>query len=242
MEINEILQKVGLSEKESRIYTTLLESGPATISEIFRRTGIHRPLVYKTLPKLIDKGIVSILPKRKQKQYIAESPEKLKKILLELSSDFESILPELEQMHQSAGHRPIVKFLEGKNGIRLVFEDLVISLKKGDIFYRYSSRKETTLADKYLPQNYREIRDQKQLERFVITNELTAKSKKPRLERAIKIIPAKYDLFSYDIAQLIYGDKIAFLDYNTETAVIIENPQIAEFQKKIFKLLYDKLE
>lgn len=241
MEINEILQKIGLSEKESRIYIALLKSGPANVSDICRRIGIHRPLIYKVLPDLIEKGIVSISPKGKRKEFTAESPEKLKGLFIKLTQDFEMAIPELEQMHQAAGKRPIVKFLQGRKGLQFVFEDLIASLKKGDVFYRYSSRKETTFGDKYLPQNYRKLRDQKQLERFVITNESIAKIKKPRLERAVKIVPPKYDLFSYDIAQLIYGNKIAFLDYNTETAAIIENPQIAEFQKKIFKLLYDKL-
>ena len=158
-----------------------------------------------------------------------------------MSSDFESALPELEKMHQSAGHRPIVKFLQGKNGLRFVFEDLVTTLKKGDIFYRYSSAKDSIKNEKYLPANYRQMRDQKQLERFVITNESVAKKKKLRLERATKLVPQQYGLFDYDITQLIYGDKAAFVDYNTETAIIIEDTQIAEFQKKIFKLLYDKL-
>lgn len=237
----EILQKIGLTEKESLIYTALLESGPANVSEIFRRAGIHRPLIYKTLPSLIEKGLVSISPKKKQKQFIAESPEKLKNLFSKLSSDFESALPELELMHKSAGERPIVKFLQGKKGIQFMFEDLVTTLKKGDIFYRYSSAKDSAKNEKYLPANYRKIRDQKQLERFVITNEFTSKQKKPRLERAVKLVPQQYGLFDYNITQIIYGNKVAFADYNTETAIIIEDPQIAEFQKKIFKLLYDKL-
>ena len=63
----------------------------------------------------------------------------------------------------------------------------------------------------------------------------------PRLERSVKFVPKNYGLFDYDITEILYGDKIAFIDYNTETGLIIENPVIAEFQKKIFKLLYDKL-
>src|SRR3990167_8478695 len=98
MEIAEILQKIGLSEKESQIYTALLETGPATVSDIFRRTGIHRPLIYKALPALFEKELVSVFPKGRQKRFVAESPEKLKNLLAKLSSDFESMIPELEQM------------------------------------------------------------------------------------------------------------------------------------------------
>ena len=55
------------------------------------------------------------------------------------------------------------------------------------------------------------------------------------------MIPHGTDLFAYDITQLIYWPKIAFVDYNTETSVIIENPIIAKFQERLFKLLYQRL-
>jgi len=241
MENKDILVKLGLSEKESSVYMALLEQGASSISTISRYTGIHRPLIYKALPTLKEKGLVSEIIKGKQKKYIAESPAKLKNLFSEFEYNFKSFLPELEQMHQFVGNKPIIKFLEGKKGISFVFEDLVTSLKKGDIFYRYSSAKDITKANDYLPKNYRTIRDQKQLERFVMTSEKGAKDKKPNLERAMKTIPEKYDLFDQNITQLIYGDKIAFIDYNTKTAFIVENKIMADFQRKIFKLLYSKL-
>lgn len=39
----------------------------------------------------------------------------------------------------------------------------------------------------------------------------------------------------------MYGDKVAFIDYNSETVLLIENPKIAEFQKALFKSLYKRL-
>ena len=63
----------------------------------------------------------------------------------------------------------------------------------------------------------------------------------PQLERAVKVIPEGSDLFAYNVTELIYGTKIAFVDYNTESAFIIENPVIAAFQERLFKLLYQRL-
>ena len=88
---------------------------------------------------------------------------------------------------------------------------------------------------------YRQIRDRKRLERYVISNVERIKEKSKQLTRSEKAIPPEFDLFEYDITEVIYGDKIAYVDYNTETAFIIESPTIAEFQRKIFKLLYSKL-
>lgn len=240
MKINQLLQHLGLTEKESLIYLSLLKTGPASIAGICKETGLFRPQVYKHLPTLKEKNLVTSTVKGKSKLYAAENPNKLKNLLDDLNTSIENALPELIEMHETQKNRPIVKFLEGRKGITFVFDDIVQSLKKGDVFYRYSAV-EDKRGENYLPPNYRKIRDKKELQRFVITNEASARKKKPRLERAIKTTPSKYGLFDYNIIQIIYGHKVAFLDYNTETAFIIENPVIAEFQKKIFKILYDNL-
>ncbi len=241
MENKDILTKIGLSETESVIYASLLEHGSGTVSAISKNTGMHRPRIYSTLPALVSKGLISLVPKGKQKQYIAESPQKLKILVDDIAHNFERQLADLETFYATKEKRPIVKFLLGRKGIVFVYEDLLSTLKRGDVFYRFSSSKNERKQDWYVPKNYRERRDQKKIERFVITNERTQGKKKPRLERYIKVVPKEYDLWEYNITQLIYGHKVAFVDYNTETAIIIENPIIAEFQRKIFKLLFSKL-
>lgn len=241
MENEEILKILGLRQDEAKIYAALLGSEPETVSGIAKLTGLHRPAIYRLLPRLVERGLVSAVPRGKQKRFGAESPEKLKILLDEAAQDLAAAMPGLLAAFRVHGKKPVVKFLEGRSGIMSVLSDLVHSMKRGEIFYRYSSPRDARKSSRYLPHDYRTIRDQKQLQRFVIANEHSMVGKKPRLERAVKFIPKKYGLFEHDIAQIIYGDKVAFLDYNTETAIVIENQIIAEFQKKIFKLLYDLL-
>jgi sugar-specific transcriptional regulator TrmB len=241
MQYSDTLQKMGLSEKESAIYLALLETGPATISEVARKSGIHRPLIYKTLPGLEQKGLISKGPKGKLVQYVAEPPAKLATQFERLRADFDELLPQLEGVYTTADKKPIVKFLEGKHGIMSVFDDLVATLPRGGMFYRYSSAKDLAKNERYLPEDYRKKRDNKQLERLVITSEARAKAKKPRLERDLKTISADYDLFDDDITQIIYGNKVAFVDYNSETAILVESKVFADFQRKLFTLLYRNL-
>ena len=65
--------------------------------------------------------------------------------------------------------------------------------------------------------------------------------KKGKFDLAVKAVPLGSDRFAYNITQLIYGPKIAFVDYKSETAVVIENPVIAQFQERLFKLFYQRL-
>ncbi|OGZ06879.1 MAG: hypothetical protein A2942_00480 [Candidatus Lloydbacteria bacterium RIFCSPLOWO2_01_FULL_50_20] len=244
MDHKEFLTKLGLDERESAVYLTLLEQGKSGVSGIARRTGLYRTMVYDALGGLLREGLASISLEGKYKVYAAESPKKFEAKFLKLSDEFDRGMAELTALHQSPDAcRPVVKYVEGADAIRAINDDVVMSLKRGDIYYRYSSSKVTEheWRHNYLSKKYRVFRDQKQLERKLITNVPNKMKKTPRLEREIKVVPPDFDLFEYNISQIIYGNKVAVIDYNTETAVVIENPTIAKFQEKIFQLLFRKL-
>lgn len=239
------LQKLGLSEHESAVYLALLEHGRLGVSEIARKTGLYRTMIYEALAGLLREELVSVSPKGKYKVYTAQSPKKLEAKFLELSNQFDEEMSALRLLGKTSDStRPIITYIEGRKGIVGINDDVVETLKKGDVYYRYSSSNTRQLPDlrvNYLSKKYRILRDQKQLERKVITNVPNKMGKRPRLEREVKAVPPDFDLFEYNISQIIYGNKVAVIDYNTETAVIIDNPAIAKFQEKIFQLLFRKL-
>jgi sugar-specific transcriptional regulator TrmB len=242
MDKQQILEKIGLDKHESAIYLALLELGPSHISQIAQKTSIHRPLVYKALPSLLEKKLITQSRRAKRTVYLAEPPHRLETLFDDVRVNLLEILPDLEDQYSTSEQKPKVRFLQGKDGTKRVFDDIVRSLKKGDIFYRYSSNADgQEKKDKYVPRDYRKIRDQKKLERQVITNARTAKQKIAKLERFVKIMPDDFGPFEHNVTEIIYGDKVAFIDYGSETAMIIESKKIAEFQKHIFKMFYKKL-
>lgn len=245
MDHKKFLQKLGLNEQESKIYLALLEYGKMGVSDIARKTKLYRTMIYDALAGLLREELISVAPKGKYKVYNAESPKKLEKKFLELSNHFDEEISALSTLHLTSDkNRPLVKYIEGRQGIVGVHDDIVETLKKGDTYYRYSSSNAHRNPDPrgvYLSKKYRLLRDQKQLERKVITNVPNKMGKRDRLEREIKTVPPDFDLFEYSVSQVIYGNKVAVIDYNTETAVVIENATIAQFQQKIFELLFRKL-
>lgn len=241
MNIPPLLRQLGLSKNAAVVYIALIETGASTIARIASQAGIQRPLVYKVLPELLNFGLIAKAPRGKRTYYHALSPTKLRGLHRTLDVALDTALPALEERFLASGERPRITYLEGRVGIVSVYEDIIESLPKGGVFYRYSSGTKTKKHEYYVPKDYRAKRDAKKLERYVITNKLTAAKKTSRMERAVKSIPLDAGLFSYNITQLIYGTKIAFVDYNTESAIIIDNAVIAAFQGQLFKLLYQRL-
>jgi len=59
MALNEALQKIGLNDKEIKVYSTLLRTGRLTPAAISRLTKISRPTVYNIANSLLEKGIIA---------------------------------------------------------------------------------------------------------------------------------------------------------------------------------------
>jgi predicted DNA-binding transcriptional regulator len=236
---NKTLQKIGFDKNEAKVYLALLELHEGLPTDISRKTKLHRPLVYKALSVLIDKGLVSLASKGKRKTYVAESPEKLETLFRELEQNFFADIEDLHFLYETSQKKPTVLYAQGEDAIRDVYRDVVESTEKGDRYYRYSSVK-AIKREKFLPKNYREIRDRKGLERWMITG-AGAKANPNKLGRSIKRIPKSFDPFEDDINVVMYKDKVAIVDYPSLATITIQHKAFAEFQKKIFKLLFSKL-
>ncbi len=232
---------LGVSDEARALYVLLFKRGGMSVVEIAKEAKFHRPRVYALLAGLQTRGFVEIHMRGKRNEYIAAPPEKLKDIIQQMATASEQMLPELSREYRKGKEKPAITIHEGSAGVTQVFRDLVESSARGETFYRFSSEKDLDRTNVYLPRDYRKIRDDKKLERFVITAPRIGKGKKVRMERAMKFIPPGFDLFEQDVIELIYANKVAFIDLNTETSFIIESPKLADFHKKLFRLLYQKL-
>jgi sugar-specific transcriptional regulator TrmB len=238
---NNFLAEYGFNDKEFEIYYLLVTRGPLTISGIVENSALHRPYAYKTIASLTSKSVVTLKKNKGQKLYVAEHPSKIRHMIEEKKEKVSFSLDHLEELYVSPHLETTVTHYQGRSGITAMFRDLVVSQKKGDIFYRYTSEKDTDEANKLLPKDYRAIRDKKGLERFVIANFSAASSKAKRLERAMKVVPKGEVEFKHDCIQLIYGNKVSFMNLGKLQGVVIEDENLASFQREIFKLLYKRL-
>lgn len=234
------LTQLGLSAHAADMYVFLLERGQKTATELVAGLRLHRPQVYRALGELHESQLIIQTTTGKQKKYYAEPPKKLDRLAQDVAERIATIIPELEERSLRKNNQPFVKILEGSKGIRSVFDDLIDSCSTGEIFYRYTSELDLDKVNSFLPKDYRVRRDTKKLERFVISNKLSGNQKKQRLERTLKFIPQD-DPFNQNIIELIYANKVAIIDLNTQISLLIENESIAAFQKVIFRNLYKRL-
>jgi sugar-specific transcriptional regulator TrmB len=234
--LEENLVRMGMTNREASVYLSLLQKGESSVVSIASNTDLSRPAVYEVLGRMIQKGLISKTKNGKREFYLANHPETLKLYVERASLGLVRLVDGLSAFAKEHNTTTNMSVLYGKEGIRSVFKDLVMTLSKGEIFYRYSGPSNLEKADAYLPHDYRKIRDDKQLERYVITREDISAKKVKRLERDIKILPGKS--LTHDLTKIIFANRVAYINYEKEQATVLYDQVVADFEKEAFMNLW----
>lgn len=242
MEIKQILQQFGLSGKKADVYLAALELGSSTAIEISKKAGIKRTTCYDILLDLINDGLISQTQKEKKRLFVGEDPEKIQRNLKNKERLFSEILPQLQSIHNVRGSKPKIRFYEGKEGIKDVYED---TLKYGGEILGFASYDVIGILGKEWAQEYLNKRIKKGIygKGIIPGTDLMVKdfiSKDQEQRRSTKVIDPKKYPFSIEIN--IYGhNKVALMSAKEEMGLIIEGSEIHSTMKLIFQLIWDLL-
>ncbi|HTM69250.1 MAG TPA: winged helix-turn-helix domain-containing protein [Candidatus Binatia bacterium] len=235
----ELFVRAGLRRADGAAYDALAAKDGASIADICRSSGLHRPSVYRALARLEKAGLVRTSRRGRRVVYLTTDPERLARLLGKADEDNAAAASRFIAAPAGAG----VTVLRGRHGLAKVLEDMVVTLRRDDVFYRTTSRRTSTTVEGFVPKGYRAKRDALKIQQFVITNAaLRATTYKKRTDCLSKALPKDGgDPFEYDIALIVYGDKVATIDYAGETAVIVKNARLARFHARLFRALFDRL-
>lgn len=78
-----ILEELGLTKAEVRVYLALLELGSVPSGRIVRETGFRKSTVYETIGRLGEKGFVSHIHTKGMKHFEAATPDRILEYLEE---------------------------------------------------------------------------------------------------------------------------------------------------------------
>ena len=117
---HEILEGLGLSPNEAKLYESLVEKGESSVSDLAVAAGVHRRNAYDAIQRLIGKGLCFQIVSSGENLYNAADPEKLTELLAEKQQQLANVLPELKRKftHRVAAEEAyIYRGLEGQKNI-----------------------------------------------------------------------------------------------------------------------------
>jgi sugar-specific transcriptional regulator TrmB len=239
------LQNLGLSDKESGVYIALLELGKGTVSEISKKAGISRTTGYDILVSLLNKGLVSISGKEPKQEYVAESPvsliDYLKKEKTKIEEEInrgQKIVNELNLIH-NIKNRPKIRFYEGKEGLKQVYED---TLTSSEPIRAYATVDDMHNAlPEYFPEYYKRRAKKDIFIRAIVPSTEIGKERQvydKEEKREISFVPKDKYYFSPEIN--IYDNKVMIASWRENLGIIIESEEIADAMKKIYELAWNE--
>ena len=91
-----ILEDLGLTSGEIKVYMALLELGNSTAGPLLEKSGLQNSVVHRALNTLIEKGLISFITEGKRKIYQATDPENFYTFIDDKKKRFENEIKDLE--------------------------------------------------------------------------------------------------------------------------------------------------
>ena len=110
------LKQVNLTDKEARVYLSLLSLGNTTAYKIAEHSEVKKPTVYVTLDELRKKGLVLKVPHAKKAIFAARDMEEYLQEQRDKLSSVQAVLPRLYAL--GGEQQPSVFFYSGLKGIK----------------------------------------------------------------------------------------------------------------------------
>jgi sugar-specific transcriptional regulator TrmB len=233
-----VLEGLGLSTGEIKVYISLLELGEIKVGRIIEKSGMASSAVYNSLNSLLEKGFISYIKKGKIKFYQAVPPKQIIGFIDEKKKKLLELIPELELKRKKAEEKQEAEIFEGTKGIIAMLNLLIEDTKKGDEYLFFSINVDQKNEE---IQDFFSMYDIKRKSKGLITKGLAQKELKKLFEKR-KILKMKYPNFPIPSNISVCRDKTAIFSWEEKpVGYLIKSKQIADMYKNYFHKIWDNL-
>jgi len=233
----EIMENLGLSDKEVLIYMKCLELGSAGVAELAKNSGVQRTHLYDLTKKLVAKGFLIQTRQDDKKIFSPLGPREVLKLQKEKLKKFEDNIPVLEKLNRREGRRPKIIYYEGEREMEKMMAGSVWGEDEcliwgDDLFY-------TKDKQEYQKKNIAQRLKTKTPCRVLaaVSNAtLESKQKDKKELRETRLLPR--DLFESKVNLTIYKNKTIVANHAKNFGFAVEDEDFADTLKMIFNLIW----
>jgi len=237
------LQRLGLSQNETKIFISLLAS-PKNPTDVSRLTGIARSNVYRIVDELMEKGILREVTTGNDKLVATADPAALELLVIEqenaaasLRSQFETLLPTLNQLTDSGSDLGI-KTYRSVGGLKQMIWN---ELKHEEIFI-FSPGSLNQGTGKRWAEKYRKEVITRGIVQYALENANnpsgTDVADHPNYERHYLVRYLDREALDIQSEISIHGDVISVYNswsHNPQLGAEIHNPFLAKLMRQVFE-------
>ena len=244
----ELLSRVGLKNRESKIYLTCLGFKDGLfIHEIAKHTRITRSTVDLTARRLAQRGFLNKVKVGRRFRFFALAPDAVLFRQKQLVEDLEQVVPILQKVSGTKKDMEIV-YYEGAAGYKQIYDDALLQIKFSTGFKKDILSFSSGYEGKSLYPNIQKQFINKRIKTGAWYKAIAPQSSSlvpewisdPKENRVVKYLPDGNYPFTIDIQ--IYADTTAM--YSTTPpigGVVIRNERITQSMRALFHHMWKLL-
>ena len=239
-----VLQEIGLTSGEIKVYLALLKIGESSTGAIAKESQVSRSKLYLILDKLSKKGLVSHVLKGKITYFKAMEPKRILNYMDEKNSEFNKKRVEIETFikkfgEQKSKDKTEATLFSGIKSIKNFYLNLLDELSQGEIYYVLGATYgENKPGVKEFFENYHNQRAKKKIKLKMLANHDTKEKlvKTTYLNAEIRFLP-QY-LLSNMIVVFYKNKSFIFFLSDEPVGFLMKNQEITKGFKSYFEAFW----
>lgn len=242
-----LLEDMGLSKAEAKIYLTLLDLGSVASGKIVKETDFRKSTVYETIGRLQEKGLVSYVMKNGMKHFEAAHPDKIidfirdqKRSLEEKEQKAVEYVNDLKKASNFLKPHAEAHVLVGLEGFKTMRRDALRHAENEFLMIGSISREDEVIPGYFEEWNKERLKKGFKLK---LLHKLSAK-KKVMARRKLMVRDFEIRFLPKEIESPavinVYGDRVVNVLWkgNYPLCFMLINKEIADSYRKYFRLLW----
>jgi predicted transcriptional regulator len=246
--------KLGLAQEIADIYLALYSSGPQTISELSRTSGVERTRVYRLLDTLMERNLIEVESRYKRGVIKAAPVANLNILISKREEELKNLQDELSLIEQVLTRNSLsspatrVQFYSGPEGAKQMFWNQTKARSETHSILLENMQINTDAA---FFKRWVHACNQADLQMYSVFGDAFIESQRKwyatRSNERLKHWEGRHvtaDTFTIKHSTIIYDDVVGYFNWKDSEVFSIEiyNRDIAQSQRQLFELLWQQAE
>lgn len=243
----EILEKIGMSKAEIKVYLALLGLGSVPSGKIVQQTNFRKSTVYESIKRLQDKGLVLYIIKNGTKHFEASDPERIidfieeeKRNLGETQDQAQKLISHLKKGFDMIKPHAEAHVLEGIGGFKTIRRDILRNSKGEHLLIGAISREDEVMPGFF--KDWNKKRQKKKIKIRILHKESARRKAMAKRKFMGNLFETKFlpeELESPAVIN-IYGDRVVNVLWKKKYPLcfLLINKEIANSYRKYFNYLW----
>lgn len=242
--LHKLLEDMGLSEHEAKVYLASLSLGPSTILQLSRSADLKRTTVYSVMEDLKKKGLIAIEVRGWKRLFVGESPEKLAGILRTRQEELTKQLPKLSALYATHESQSVIKYYEGLEAVKGVYEQLLKDVQPHDPYLVFSNQDAWQQWDEKYFKNFLERRAKLPIDvRMLLQDSETAQYMKHYQQNyncRVKVLRPETKLTTNLI---VTPQRVVIHELQPRPlAIVLENKNVIQMHAEMFEVMWNSID